>query len=255
MQLVDLTQHVFPESSIIDWPSILVENASETPSTCRISDETYRDDMCGGCLWDEHCRPVEVGIFMFVSSSQIEPDLSKMAPTTQKQPTAEATTTSTRNSTETDRRHLLTSSVAPSETSSIYTIVGTTGSITPRASSPQRHTRHLSIASFSTTSTQVEHSYRGFPSRAEYMAALSSWADTKLYLEPSEPGAKALKGFFGETTLQELAARPAPVVEGLGLRRKWRARKQSRVEERERKNVMLKEEEERLRLERRATVV
>lgn len=58
-----------------------------------------------------------------------------------------------------------------------------------------------------------------------------------------------MRGFYGETTMEELAARPKAFNgEGLGLRRKWRARKQSKAEEKE------KQAEERVKGERRATV-
>lgn len=154
-----------------------------------------------------------------------------------------------RPSNETDRRQLLAEeSIAPSETSSIYTARGTEGDRTPRATSParstqtQRHTRHSSLASQSTAQTQTQ-PYRGFPSEAAYLSALQQWADSKKYLEPMETG---LRGFYGETTMEELAARPKAFNgEGLGLKRKWRARKQSKAEEKE------KQAEERVR---RATV-
>jgi len=157
-----------------------------------------------------------------------------------------------RPSTETDRRQLLAESTAPSETSSIYT--ATDGDRTPRASSPARstqtqtqrqtHTRHQSMASPAPSQSQ---SYRGFPSQAAYLSALQQWADSKKYLEPLDTG---LKGFYGETTMEDYAARPKAFQgEGLGLKKKWRARKQSRAEEKGRK-----EEGERSRLGRRATV-
>lgn len=154
-----------------------------------------------------------------------------------------------RPSTETDRRQLLAESIAPSETSSIYT--ATDGDRTPRAHSPARstatqhnttQTRHQSLAEASHPQP-----YRGFPSQAAYLNALQQWAETKKYVEPTQTG---LKGFYGETTMEEYAARPKAFQgEGLGLRKAWRKRKESKAGEKEKK-----EQEERLRLERRATV-
>ncbi|KAI5237517.1 hypothetical protein E4T42_09201 [Aureobasidium subglaciale] len=45
-------------------------------------------------------------------------------------------------------------------------------------------------------------SYKGFPSEAAYMAALTEWAETKKYIQPSEEG-QTLTGFFGCKTMDE----------------------------------------------------
>ncbi|KAI5241306.1 hypothetical protein E4T43_05564 [Aureobasidium subglaciale] len=45
-------------------------------------------------------------------------------------------------------------------------------------------------------------SYKGFPSEAAYMAALTEWAETKKYIQPSEEG-QTLTGFFGCKTMNE----------------------------------------------------
>lgn len=136
-----------------------------------------------------------------------------------------------RASTETDRRQLLAESIAPSESSSI--ISHGDGDRTPRAHSPapsttgsafripagQRHDRHASIA------TPAPQPYRGFPSEAHYLAALNEWAESKKYIQQTDT---TLYGFYGETTMEEYASRPK--MEGLGLRRKWKARKEAKQE-------------------------
>jgi hypothetical protein len=139
-----------------------------------------------------------------------------------------------RTSSETDRRHLLADSVAPSETSSIIT----DGDRTPRAHSPAPSTdtqrrfripanteRRGTIADPTTTPNQQP--YKGFPSEAHYLAALSAWADSKKYVEPTE---MSLHGFYGHTTMQEIAARPG---QDFGIKRKWREIKEARGARRE----------------------
>ena len=96
------------------------------------------------------------------------------------------------------------------------------GDRTPRAHSPAlststAHERRATIAAPTT--------YKGFPSEAHYLAALNEWAESKKYVQSTDT---TLLGFFGETTLEEYAKRPG--VEGLGLRKKWKARKEARQE-------------------------
>lgn len=82
-----------------------------------------------------------------------------------------------RASTETDSRHLLAESVSHSEASSVIDVEIVDGERTPRARSP------VSASKATDTSTQ---GYKGFPSKAHYLAALNAWADSKRYLEPSD---------------------------------------------------------------------
>ena len=125
-----------------------------------------------------------------------------------------------RSSAETDRRHLLAESVAPSETSSVIDFAD--GDRTPRAQSPSRAglQRRETIAE----ATPVRRPYRGFASEEEYLAALKEWAEEKKYVQHPT----MLTGFFGPTTLQELASRPGVEI---GLKKKWKERK-ARKEER-----------------------
>ncbi|KAH0283595.1 hypothetical protein M436DRAFT_42505 [Aureobasidium namibiae CBS 147.97] len=49
-------------------------------------------------------------------------------------------------------------------------------------------------------------SYKGFPSEAAYIAALTEWAEHKKYIQPSEE-AQSLSGFFGYKTMEEYSER------------------------------------------------
>ncbi|KAI5357988.1 hypothetical protein Slin15195_G063180 [Septoria linicola] len=84
---------------------------------------------------------------------------------------------------------------------------------TPRATSPAR-----TLVDTSSTDTP----YRGFPSRAHYLAALQEWADEKRYLQPSET---TLNGFYGSTTLETYANRPK---HEFGISRRLRERKEKK---------------------------
>ena len=60
--------------------------------------------------------------------------------------------------------------------------------------------------------------YKGFPSEEAYLEALREWAETKKYVNYDT----SLVGFYGQTSMQELASRPKME---LGLKRKMRERK------------------------------
>ena len=64
--------------------------------------------------------------------------------------------------------------------------------------------------------------YRGFPSRAHYLAALHEWAEEKRYLQP---GTTTLDGFYGHTTLDTYASRPK---HEFGITRKLRELKEKK---------------------------
>nr|OQO32416.1 hypothetical protein B0A51_00204 [Rachicladosporium sp. CCFEE 5018] len=138
----------------------------------------------------------------------------------------EACIPQTRSSTDTDRIHLLAPSLAPSIAPSSRPTTrapSPSGTLTPRASSPSQD----SIPAHQHPSTpQPEQPYRGFPSRAAYLSALQAWAESKKYLEASSAAGKELKGFYGEVTMAEIAGRPRVKLEGLGLRKKWRERRE-----------------------------
>ncbi|KAK4631512.1 hypothetical protein CLAFUW4_02570 [Fulvia fulva] len=125
------------------------------------------------------------------------------------QPRASTETTSrTRHDTTTPSRP---ASIAPTDTTSILTAVDD-GEATPRA---------LSLAP---TLVETRTTYRGFPSEAAYRAAFHEWAESKRYNQQDDT---ALIGFYGETTMEELAARPRAEF---GLSRKWRERKERKAQ-------------------------
>ena len=140
-----------------------------------------------------------------------------------------------RGSAETDRRHLLSGSVAPSAAASIITdSEDGDGDRTPRAHSPAPSTQAADSRFRSpagqrrdTIADPTPQPYRGFPSEAHYLAALNAWADEQKYIRPV---GTELVGFFGHTSLQEYADR-APLESG--LRRKWRARKEAKREKKD----------------------
>ncbi|KAH9843441.1 hypothetical protein Tdes44962_MAKER07384 [Teratosphaeria destructans] len=147
-----------------------------------------------------------------------------------------------RPSSETERRYLLAESIAPSESASMVD-----GDRTPRAHSPapseqaerfrisavgQQYDRRGAIAD----PTTEPRPYRGFPSEAHYLAALHAWANKKKYLDPTDT---TLYGFYGKITMEEYNRGKQP-VQGLGLRKKWKARKQAKEEMRnERRNTVV----------------
>lgn len=143
-----------------------------------------------------------------------------------------------RSSSETDQRYLLADSVAPSESASMITdTVDGDGDRTPRARSPLGHcdptepvTRHQSIAAPEGAASQG--SYRGFKSEQAYLDALRAWAEGRKYAEPTNT---TLVGFYGTTTMAEYADRP-PAFQPLGLKRKWKAMKANRQEEKAKRN-------------------
>ncbi|KAK5108828.1 hypothetical protein LTR62_007802 [Meristemomyces frigidus] len=150
-----------------------------------------------------------------------------------------------RNSAETERRYLLADSVAPSESASIITDLGDDGGDrTPRAHSPapptaqQAINQRFRIPATTTASTNPlerretisapsQQPYRGFPSEAHYLAALHQWAEGQKYVQVAD---SPLVGFYGHTSLGEYAARPG--LE-LGIKRKWRARREARLAKKE----------------------
>ena len=132
--------------------------------------------------------------------------------------------TQARTSTETDRRHLLADSVAPSESASMIYVDETEGDRTPRAQSPARSS--MASARRETIADPTPRPYRGFPSEEAYLDALREWAESKKYIQYD----RGLQGFYGSVTMQDYASRP-PVE--IGLKKKWRARKARKEEKKE----------------------
>lgn len=139
---------------------------------------------------------------------------------------------STRPSTETERRALL-STTNPNTASFKQTSTShpTDGEETARANSPAPSWRSSSTAttlaarqsSIATTTTP----YKGFPSEAAYLRALEEWAEEKKYIQPSDES-HTLSGWYGTKTMDDYIEGQDKAPE-LGLRKKWRARKEERA--------------------------
>ena len=69
--------------------------------------------------------------------------------------------------------------------------------------------------------------YRGFPSEAHYLAALREWAESKKYLDAGT----TLIGFYGEKSMEDYSNRPGLEMGSLGLKKKWKARKEKKAEQ------------------------
>lgn len=140
---------------------------------------------------------------------------------------------STRPSTETERRALL-STTTPSTTSFKQTSSShpTNGEETPRANSPAPSWRSASTATTlatrqSSIATIAPTPYKGFPSEAAYLRALEEWAEEKKYIQPSDES-HTLSGWYGTKTMDDYIEGQDKPPE-LGLRKKWRARKEERA--------------------------
>ncbi|KXS96027.1 hypothetical protein AC578_3922 [Pseudocercospora eumusae] len=85
------------------------------------------------------------------------------------------------------------------------TLIGDAASITPSEASTLR---------------PAAQPYRGFASKAEYLAALHEWAESKRYNQPDT----SIVGFYGDTTLETLASKPRMEF---GISRRIKQRKAS----------------------------
>lgn len=142
----------------------------------------------------------------------------------------------------TNLKETTTDLVTPRESSASLTIVG------EKKNNAPAQTQHTSLATLQDPRTSTEdpppayseepahiydnqcklhdhrNTYKGFPSREAYLAALNEWAETQKYLPVGDNG---VTGFYGATTLEEYARKEAKVEMSLGsaLWRKMRRRK------------------------------
>jgi hypothetical protein len=120
---------------------------------------------------------------------------------------------------ESDRQHLLADTILPpphSSAASFVSVATITDHKEPDASPSQSATDIPNAASIA---VPVQTSYRGFPSEAEYLAALRAWAKEKEYVQFDT----ALIGWYGRKTKEDYLNQP-----GLGLRKKAKARKEEK---------------------------
>jgi hypothetical protein len=120
---------------------------------------------------------------------------------------------------ESARQHLLAEPVVPPQHSSASSFVSVATITNPdhRQLSPSQSTTDVS----DTASTIIPPatSYRGFPSEADYLAALRAWAEERQYIQLDT----ALVGWYGTKTKADYLSKP-----GLGLRAKSKARKEEK---------------------------
>lgn len=120
---------------------------------------------------------------------------------------------------ESDCQYLMAKPVVPPPHSSAASFVSVATITNPddRQISPSQST-----ADFSDTASTIippATSYRGFPSEADYLAALRAWAEERQYIQLDT----ALVGWYGTKTKEDYLSKP-----GLGLRAKSKARKEEK---------------------------
>jgi hypothetical protein len=120
---------------------------------------------------------------------------------------------------ESDRQHLLADTILPPPHSSAasFVSVATITDHKERDASPSPSTTAIPDPAPIVVPTQTP--YRGFPSEADYLAALSAWAKEKEYVQFDT----ALIGWYGQKTKEYYLSQP-----GLGLRKKAKARKEEK---------------------------
>lgn len=120
---------------------------------------------------------------------------------------------------ESDRQHLLSKPVVSPPHSSAASFVSAAAVTNPddRQISPSQSTADLSDTA--STLVPTETAYRGFPSKADYLAALRAWAEEKQYHQFDT----ALIGWYGTKTKADYLNKP-----GLELRTKSKARKEEK---------------------------
>ena len=120
---------------------------------------------------------------------------------------------------ESDRQHLLANTILPPPHSSAASFV-TVETITDHKeadASPSQSTTE--IPDTASIAAPIQTPYRGFPSEADYLAALRAWAKEKEYVQFDT----ALIGWYGQKTKEHYLSQP-----GLGLRKKAKARKEEK---------------------------
>jgi hypothetical protein len=120
---------------------------------------------------------------------------------------------------ESDHQHLLAKPVVspPHSSAASFVSVATVMNLDDRQISPSQSTADVSDTA--STIIPTETAYRGFPSEADYLAALRAWVEEKQYTQFDT----ALIGWYGTKTKADYLNKP-----GLGLRTKSKARKEEK---------------------------
>ena len=120
---------------------------------------------------------------------------------------------------ESDCQHLLADTILPpphSSATSFVSVAAITDHKEPDAS-PSQSTAE--IPDTPSVAVPMQTPYRGFPSEADYLAALRAWAQEKEYIQLDT----ALIGWYGQKTQEYYLSQP-----GLGLRKKAKAQKEEK---------------------------
>ena len=120
---------------------------------------------------------------------------------------------------ESERQHLLAETILPPPHSSAASFMSV-ATITERKDgdvSPSQSTTEIPDTASIVVPMQTP--YRGFPSEADYLAALRAWAEDKQYIQLDT----ALIGWYGKKTTEDFLNQP-----GLGLRTKSKAQKEEK---------------------------
>jgi hypothetical protein len=120
---------------------------------------------------------------------------------------------------ESDRQHLLADTSLPPPHSSAASFVSVETIIDHQERDVPLSPSTTEISDTASTIAPTQTPYRGFPSEADYLAALRAWAQEKEYVQFDT----ALIGWYGQKTKEHYLSQP-----GLGLRKKAKARKEEK---------------------------
>lgn len=120
---------------------------------------------------------------------------------------------------ESDRQHLLADTILPPPHSSAASFVSVATITDHKERDVPLSPSTTEIPDTASIVVPTQTPYRGFPSEADYLAALRAWAKDKEYVQFDT----ALIGFYGRKTQEDYLSQP-----GLGLRKKAKARKEEK---------------------------
>jgi hypothetical protein len=116
-------------------------------------------------------------------------------------------------------RHLLAESVVRSPHSPTASLISVATATNPDGDQISPSQSGADWSDTASTIAPTETTYRGFPSEADYLAALRAWVEEKQYVQFDT----ALVGFYGTNPQADCLSKP-----GLGLRKKSKAQKEGK---------------------------
>lgn len=120
---------------------------------------------------------------------------------------------------ESDHQHLLADTILPPPLSSAASFVSDATITDHKERDVPLSPSTTEIPDVASIIVPMQTPYRGFPSEADYLAALRAWAKEKEYVQFDT----ALIGFYGRKTQEDYLSQP-----GLGLRKKAKAQKEEK---------------------------